>query len=257
MEMQGRCRDGIAWLDGLSANWSGCNNFRFHAWWHKCLFHLELEQFDTVLDLYDREVRADTASADYLDMSNAIALLWRLQEMGVDVGGRWAELADKAEGKIGDHIFAFHDAHYMMALALDGRWPKAEAMLQSMEAAAARGGTTEAPIFRAVGLPLCKAIAAYGRGGYGAAVDLLAPVRREVYRVGGSHAQRDLFFRLLVASALRAGRYELAGALAAERNGRNPGSVWGWKRAAEAMDGLGDGARAAAARQRAEALLAG
>ncbi len=257
MEMQGRLRDGIAWLDGLSANWAGCNNFRFHAWWHKCLFHLELEQLDAVLDLYDREVRADTTTADYLDMSNAIALLWRLQEAGANVGGRWAELADKAAGKIDDHIFAFHDAHYMMALAEDGRWPETEAMLRSMEAAAARGDTTEGPIFRAVGLPLCKAVAAYGRGAYGTAVDLLAPVRREVYRIGGSHAQRDLFFRLLVAAALRAGRFRLARALTAERNARNPGSVWGCKRAADAMDGLGEAAGAAMARQRAAALLAG
>ena len=255
MEMQGRLRDGLAWLDGLSANWSGCNNFRFHAWWHKCLFHLELEQFDAVLDLYDREVRADTSSADYLDMSNAIALLWRLQETGVDVGGRWAELADKAAGKIDDHVFAFHDAHYVMALAEDGRWAETEAMLQSMEAAAARGDTTEGPIFHAVGLPLCKAIAAYGRGDFGVAADLLFPVRREVYRVGGSHAQRDLFARLLVAAALRAGRYRLARALTAERNARNPGSIWGWKRAAAAMDGLGETEGASSARQRAEALL--
>ena len=256
MEMQGRVRDGIAWLDGLSGGWGACNNFRFHAWWHKCLFHLELEQFDAILDLYDREVRADTTTADYLDMSNAIALLWRLQEAGADVGGRWAELADKAEGKIDDHIFAFHDAHYMMALAVDGRRRKADAMLDSMEAAAAYGDTTEGPIFREVGLPLCRAIAAYGRGEYGAAVDLLAPVRREIHRIGGSHAQRDLFFRLLVAAALRSGRYKLARALTAERNARNPGSVWGWKRAAAAMDGLGETAGAEAARQRAAALLA-
>jgi hypothetical protein len=176
--------------------------------------------------------------------------------MGLEVGDRWAELADKAEGKIDDHIFAFHDAHYMMALAAGGRWPRAKAMLQSMESAA-RGNTTEAPIFREVGLPLCKAIAAYGRGEYDVAVDLLAPVRRDVYRVGGSHAQRDLFFRLLVAAALRAERYKLARALTAERNARNPGSAWGWKRAADAMDGLGEAAGAAAARQRAQALLAG
>jgi hypothetical protein len=256
MEMQGRFRDGIAWLDGLSGNWSGCNNFRFHTWWHKCLFHLELEQFDAILDLYDREVRADTASADYLDMSNAIALLWRLQEAGVDVGGRWAELADKAANKIDDHIFAFHDAHYMMALAADGRWPKADAMLATMQVAAARTDTTEGPIFREVGQPLCRAIAAYGRGDCGAAVDLLLPVRREVYRIGGSHAQRDLFFRLLVAAALRSKRYRLARALTAERNALNPSSVWGVKREAEALAGLGETAAAEAARRRAAALLA-
>jgi hypothetical protein len=256
MEMQGRLRDGIAWLDGLSGNWAGCNNFRFHAWWHKCLFHLELEQFDAILDLYDREVRADTTSADYLDMSNAIALLWRLQEAGADVGNRWAELADKAADKIDDHIFAFHDAHYMMALAVEGRWPKADTMLSSMEVAAARTDTTEGPIFREVGLPLCRAIAAYGRGDYGAAVDLLAPVRRAVYRIGGSHAQRDLFFRLLVAAALKAERYQLARALTAERNALNPSSIWGLKREAEALDGLGETAAAGAARRRAADVLA-
>jgi tetratricopeptide (TPR) repeat protein len=256
MEMQGRARDGIAWLDGLSPNWAGCNNFRFHAWWHKCLFHLEREEFDAVLDLYDREVRADTTTADYLDMSNAIAMLWRLQETGVDVGGRWTELADKAADKIDDHIFAFHDAHYIMALAADGRRAAIDAMLSSMQAAAARGDTTEGPIFREVGLPLCRAIVAYARGDYDTAVDLLAPVRRAVVRVGGSHAQRDLFFRLLVAAALRSGRYRLARALTAERNALNPGSAWGLKREAEALAGLGETAAAETARRRAATVIA-
>jgi len=256
MEMQGRYRDGLEWLDGLSGNWGDCNNFRYHTWWHKCLFHLELEQFDAILDLYDREVRADTTSADYLDMSNAIALLWRLEEVGADVGDRWTELADKAEAKIDDHIFAFHDAHYMMALARGDRQAKAAAMLETMEAAARRTDTTEGPVFREVGLPLSRAVLAYGKGAFGQVVDLLAPVRRAVYRIGGSHAQRDLFFRLLLSAALKADRYALARSLAAERNARNPNSIWGLKREAAAFEGLGDAARAETVRKRAAALLA-
>ena len=239
IEMQGRHGDGIEWLDGLSANWSGCNNFRYHAWWHKCLFHLELRQFDAALMLYDDEVRADAGSADYLDMSNAIALLWRLEELGVDIGDRWAELADKSEDKIDDHIFAFHDAHYVMALAAGGRTERIEEMLRSMEGAAGRDDTTEGPIFRDVGLALCRAVAAYGAKDYALAADRLAPVRRQVVRVGGSHAQRDLFSRLLVSAALRCGRFRLARALLAERNALNPNSAWGRMRMAEALDGLG------------------
>lgn len=256
MEMQGRHRDGIAWLDGLSGNWDGCNNFRYHTWWHKCLFHLELEQFDVILDLYDSEVRADTTSADYLDMSNAIALLWRLEEAGADIGDRWVELADKAEDKIHDHIFAFHDAHYMMALAADGRSGKISEMLESLDGAAASEETTEGPIFHDVGRPLCQAVAAFGAGEYSRVVALLAPVRRQVYRVGGSHAQRDLFFRLLAVAALRSRQHRLARALLAERNALNPSSPWGLKREAEAMDGLGEAAAAEDARQRAAALQA-
>src|SRR3546814_615754 len=109
MEMQGRHREGVAWLAGLSDNWRDCNNFAYHTWWHRCLFHLELGEADAALALYDGEVRADQ-SEDYLDMSNAISLLWRFEQEGVDVGTRWEELAAKAVAKIDDHIFAFHDA---------------------------------------------------------------------------------------------------------------------------------------------------
>jgi hypothetical protein len=41
-----------------------------------------------VLDLYDLHIRADETD-DYLDMANAISLLWRLDEGGVEVGERW------------------------------------------------------------------------------------------------------------------------------------------------------------------------
>ena len=41
-EMTGRPRDGIAWTEQLEANWRGCNNFAYHALWHRCLFLLEL-----------------------------------------------------------------------------------------------------------------------------------------------------------------------------------------------------------------------
>ncbi|MDE0718832.1 MAG: tetratricopeptide repeat protein, partial [Rhodospirillaceae bacterium] len=92
MEMQGRQAEGIAWLSGLEPHWSQVQNFRFHLWWHRALFHLELGDYDAVLDLYDRGVREEE-SADYLDLTNAVALLWRLESEGVDVGDRWREVA--------------------------------------------------------------------------------------------------------------------------------------------------------------------
>ncbi len=58
-EMSGRPRQGVGWVDGLDANWGECNNFAYHALWHRCLFLLELGALDRVLDLYDREVRPE------------------------------------------------------------------------------------------------------------------------------------------------------------------------------------------------------
>ena len=41
-EMTGRPHEGVAWTERLEANWRECNNFAYHALWHRCLFLLEL-----------------------------------------------------------------------------------------------------------------------------------------------------------------------------------------------------------------------
>ena len=66
------------------------------------------------------------------------------------------------------------------------------------------------------------------------------PIRRVLQHFGGSHAQRDALQRTLLESALRAGRYELARALTAERLGVRETSVYGWTQRARALRGLGD-----------------
>ena len=95
MEMEGRPRDGIAWVTELEDQWSQCNNFVFHLKWHCALFHLSLQDFDRVLAVYDREVRAESTD-EYLDIANAASVLWRLEQANVDVGQRWLELAERA-----------------------------------------------------------------------------------------------------------------------------------------------------------------
>src|SRR3546814_20502388 len=59
MEMQGRHAEGIAWVRRGEADWSTTNNFRFHLYWHRGLYHLERHEFDEVLKLYDDHVASD------------------------------------------------------------------------------------------------------------------------------------------------------------------------------------------------------
>jgi len=253
MEMQGRHAEGIDWLTSLEPHWTTAHNFRFHVWWHRALFHLERGETDAVLALYDAHIRGEEPdSDDYLDLSNGVALLWRLEALGVEVGGRWAELADKSAGRAEDLQLAFADAHYLMALAAAGRRDEAAALLAGMEAFAATGAT-EAVVARTVGLPLGRAIVAYHAGDHAAAAEALAPVADEVWRIGGSNAQRDLFAQLLIQAELKAGRYEAAGARLAARTEARPASAASWRWYAAALDGAGDARAAAAAREQAEA----
>ncbi len=235
MEMQGRQKEGVAWTTETEPGWQSCNNFGGHVWWHRALFLLELGDHDAVLDLYDRRIRAELTE-EYLDIVNATALLWRLEDEGVDVGGRWNELADKSESRKDDHLLAFVDAHFMMALAAGGRHAAAQAMLRSM---AEPPAGTEAAVFREIGAPVCEAAAAYRAGDYDRAADLLLPVRYGIRRLGGSHAQRDIFARMLIESAIRAGRLKLARALLAERAANKPNSLWTARRHAQVREALG------------------
>ena len=77
---------------------------------------------------------------------------------------------------------------------------------------------------REVGAAVAQALAAFGEGDYGRAVDLLRPVRGIASRFGGSHAQRDVFDLTLIEAAVRSGREPLAQALAHERYTLRPES---------------------------------
>lgn len=246
MEMQGRHKDGIAWLAETEAGWSGANNFAYHVWWHRALFHLEREEFDAALGLYDAGVRGDIESDDYLDVTNAIALLWRLESCGVDVGARWQELGEKAAKRCRDQTLAFADAHYVLALKRTGRDDDVERMLAGIEDAR-RAGTTQGRVHDRVGAALCRALAAAEAGDPEAAAQELLPIRYHVRAIGGSHAQRDLFQQNLIEALIAAERLDHARALLAERVAERPCSPWTWRRLARVLTAAGDRTAAAVA----------
>jgi tetratricopeptide (TPR) repeat protein len=247
-EMQGRLRDGLTWIADQSDHWDGCTNFALHLRWHEALFRLDLEQYDQVLALYDREIRRQSTD-EYLDVTNAVSLLWRLEQSEIDVGSRWRELADCARTHDRDHSLVFADLHYAMALAAVG---EPDAFLGSCERFAAEGGT-ESAVMADVGLPLARAVLAHRRGAYDEVVDRLAPIRAQFRRIGGSHAQRDLFDQLLIDAAWRGRRFEMASELLAERTTRRPRNIWAWKHYAAVLDARG-GSGAADARGALDAL---
>lgn len=232
MEMQDRPAEGIAWLDGLEPHWGACHNFTYHVHWHRCLFRLEQGDSAGVLADYDAKVRADKSN-DFLDVTNAVALLWRLEQRGIDVGARWEELSDVCRELCEDHRMVFGDAHFVMGLAARAEPAAVEAALASLEAFSRTTGS-EADVARVVGLPLARAAVAHRRGDHRGAVEALLPHRGALHRLGGSRAQRDLFEQLLIDAALKAGEGRLAQALLSERRLLRPENPWNQRMTAEA-----------------------
>ncbi len=226
MEMQDRLDEGLTWIGEQESGWSAVNNFIFHVHWHRCLFLLAKGRYDEVLERYDREVRAESTE-DQFDISNAVSLLWRLEQLGVDIGDRWAELAARSVAHLADHCLVFADMHYVMALAAIGDTSALDAWRKSARSFCDSSRETAAKIMAEVGLDLGEAVIAHRQGEWSRVVDILALKEVEVRSIGGSHAQRDLFHRLLIDAAIKAGRSEIGKSLLEKRRQARPQETWG------------------------------
>lgn len=210
MEMQDRAGEGAQWIESLAPHWDAANFFRFHLWWHLALMHWSDGRPEKALALYDSQVWAD-GSSENLSLCNDISMLARLELAGVDVGPRWDAAAKVVRGQMdpagGGSVMAFVDAHYALAL---GSVPSLE-----------DHGTT-ARVHATVGRAVCDGVVAWRSRDYAGAVERLAPVRAQLWKLGGSHAQRDLFTLILIGSALQAGNTSLAKTVHAERAALRP-----------------------------------
>lgn len=240
MESQGRRSEGIHWLTALAPNWEGSHNMQHHLWWHLALFWLEHGDHARALELYDTRFRnldapLTVASPDvYIDVQNAASMLFRLERLGVSVGSRWEELADKAEARIGDCVSAFTLPHWMMALTATGRIEVAERMVEGMRAYA-KGNGTLPPLVRDYVLPIAEAQLAHAAGRHAEAVDLMRPALGGMFQLGGSHAQQDVLEQFFVDAALKASRSDdvrLAVERVAGRRPIPPERFIGWREAA-------------------------
>jgi tetratricopeptide (TPR) repeat protein len=228
MEMQGRIDEGIEWLTSREADWAPDNSFSYHNYWHLALYYLDQERYADAVALYDARIHA--APPDFaLQLLDATALLWRLHLEGVDVGERAARVADNWAGRLATErgFYAFNDMHAMMAFAMAGREAEAAQLMADLEWAVEHAGGINRMMTHDVGLPVCRAIRAFGRGQYAGAIAELESVRDVASRFGGSHAQRDVLTLTLIEAAIRSGRSATARHYIAERLVQKPASGWG------------------------------
>lgn len=223
LEMQGRPQEGIDWMLARQSNWSGDDNFfKVHNWWHKALYHLELGQNDEVMSLYDGRIR-DGESAVALDLVDASALLWRAHTVGIDVGGRWSEIARHWDSHADGKLYPFNDWHAAMAYLGAGQIEKVD-QLVAQYCSADRGHGETAKWAQQFSLPLIGGFKAFWQGNYSDAVETLHGARYIANALGGSHAQRDVIDWTLAEAAIRSGRRDAAEAIANERLAVKPHS---------------------------------
>lgn len=224
LEMTGRAQEGLQWMEEREPLWSTAQHTnRVHLWWHKALFHVELGEFDEALGLYDNQIAA-TVRPNGNSLCNPTALLWRLETLGCEAGERWQPLFELWQERANGRTSLFNDVHAAMTALRAGQMRSFEDLLVAMRAMAADNGEL-APSYRDFGVPAVEAMAQFTAGNYRDCVERLLPVRTELWRMGGSIAQRDLIEWTLTEAAVRAELPGVARSLANERLSWRPNSA--------------------------------
>lgn len=207
---RGTIDKGLNILKDSSASWAGLNSFMFtHNWWHVALFDIACGDVSTALGIYDQ--RCWGVQPEYSqDQIGAVSLLARLEMAGVDVGDRWQQLRRYLETRADDVIQPFLSLQYLYGLA-KSQSPLTDDLLALIKSQADTPMVLgDKALWLSVGIPAAIALVAHARKDYSTAAEKLACVRSVLWKVGGSHAQRDLFEQLLLDAQLRSGQWEAA-----------------------------------------------
>lgn len=206
METQGRARDGARWLSHCAHTWERKGVFiRDHNWWHAALFELSLGREHRTLAIFDDKLWGAWPQFPQ-EQIGAVSMLWRLELAGCDVGDRWAPVVAEARLHTDDHLFPFHDLHYVYALARAGAEGEAARFIEGVKARAEASDGEAAIVWGEICLPAARALHAFVSGRCAEAAALLAPVLPRMHLIGGSHAQRHVFTETLLACEQNAAR---------------------------------------------------
>ena len=208
---------GAAWLDGWLPSTDGEAAFHHHLVWHSALHHLELGDAGAVLERY-RTCATGPAPSPLLD---GASLLWRCQLRGLVPSATdpaRPAVATQARPLMDEVPFTFAGAHGVLALASSG---DAEALYRF--AANARGFTAPGAAELLPGL--AEGCAAYVEGDHAVAARRLLAAEPGFARLGGSHAQREVFEDTLLEALVRCGRLEEASDRLRARLDRRPSTL--------------------------------
>ena len=193
---------GAAFLDEWMTGYDRRASFHCHLAWHQAMFALHEGRYARALEVFERDIfrSVNPRSA----MTDGTALLWRVKlDAAHDQPLPWRSLADLA-GRVSRPGYLFGEVHAALAYAACGDEAALTKLMDGLRALDAKGN----PIAGRVVLPLVQGTAAFTAGDYAGALAHFEPVEGEMHRIGGSHAQWELFEETMVLCYLELERYD-------------------------------------------------
>jgi hypothetical protein len=186
---------GAQWLHQRWPHWGVDSRMAGHNAWHLATSELESGNAVRALVILDRDL-LPASMTSLGDATDATSLLWRLQLDGVDPGRRWQRLSELWAAHSVPGFWGLLDVHAAIAFNAAGHVQRARQHVSAIERCA-QGDTHAAEVARSATLAAVRAIAAFAGGAWGKACVQLRALLSSVHKLGGSHAQHEVFVRML------------------------------------------------------------
>jgi tetratricopeptide (TPR) repeat protein len=216
---QGDAVAGGSFLNRWLPTYDGGSFLNGHLSWHLALVALDSNDIEGAIKIYQERIHPGTSHSPPLNyFTDTASFLWRVGLVKeVELGPYWREVAAYASRRFPQAGVHFADVHWALVAAATNS-EDLHKRLTELEALQANGKL--APGQSAI--ELCRGVQAFASGDYEAAARIFEAYIPELSRIGGSHAQREMFEDTLLVAYLRSGYAQKARNLIDRRLHRRP-----------------------------------
>ena len=216
----GDIEGGARYLEGWLPAYERASTLHCHLSWHLALFELGRGRVEAALRVYEDSIAPGASQAPPLNtLSDSAAFLWRLGLYGDgEAAQRWTPVRAFAAQAFPRPGMTFADIHCALVYAGLGDVGALTGLVEAFREADRAGRLPAGPGVAA----LAEGLGAFAASDYEEAIRRIEPVAGEVTRLGGSHAQRDVFEETLIQAYLRTDRGAKAAAILRLRLERRP-----------------------------------
>ena len=212
---EGAAAEGEALIDAWLPDYDRSAVLHGHLSWHGALFALQQGHIERAFAIYRDAIGPSACRAlPMFTLIDAASFITRAAIAGHPLGATdQREVAEFAARHFPEPGVPFVNTHLAMAYASVEDIDALSDLERELASLLDDGAQSSGPVVSIV----CGAIAAYGRGRYATALEQMLEALPELERLGGSHAQRDVYIDLVISAAIGAGAAEHASRVARER----------------------------------------
>jgi tetratricopeptide (TPR) repeat protein len=218
---QGDAVGGAKFLEAWLPGYDRAGHLHCHLSWHSALFELARGNSERARTIYLDNIRPSVAqAAPMLVLADAASFLWRwgFYEVSPPLDDEWTEVAAHAQRHFPRASLTFADIHAALAEAATGDEDGLQRRIAGLQGLAGDGRLPPGETAPA----LAAGAAALARGDNAEAARVLEAALVELPRIGGSHAQREVFEDSLIVAYLRSGQLAKAAQMLRSRLDRRP-----------------------------------